>query len=170
MKTHTYLASISILALAAATAHAQDAPAEPADPSEMVLDEVVVTSQKREEWLIDVPVSVAVADGDTLSKLNLTEATDLQYLAPGLGLGDANTLSAGVANPYVQDGYVIVNATLGLTAGDGQYGLSLFVKNLFDENYVNQIFDLPFGELGDYGQFVTRDADRTVGVQARVNF
>jgi iron complex outermembrane recepter protein len=81
-----------------------------------------------------------------------------------------NTLPANFPNPYVQDGYVVVNGTIGLTAGDGKYGLSVFVKNLFDKNFVNQIFDLPFGGVGDYGQFVTRDARRTVGVQARVSF
>jgi iron complex outermembrane receptor protein len=80
------------------------------------------------------------------------------------------TLPEGVANPYVQDGYVIVNGSVGVSAGDGAYTLSLFVKNLFDKNYVTQISDLPLGELGDYSQFVTRDAARTVGVQARINF
>lgn len=41
--------------------------------------------------LQDVPSSIAVVDGRVLRNLNLTEATDLQFLAVGLGLGDANT-------------------------------------------------------------------------------
>lgn len=53
--------------------------------------DIVVTAQKRTERALDVPISLAVAQGETLRNLNLNAATDLQYVAPGLGLGDANT-------------------------------------------------------------------------------
>jgi iron complex outermembrane recepter protein len=56
-----------------------------------VLDRIVVTSQKREENLIDVPVSVVATTGDELEARNFVSATDLQYVVPGLGLGDSNT-------------------------------------------------------------------------------
>ncbi len=81
-----------------------------------------------------------------------------------------NTLPTGIEDPYVQDGYVVVNGTLGLTAGDGKYSLSAFVKNLFNTNFATLIFDLPLGGVGDYGQFRSRDASRTIGVQARASF
>lgn len=81
-----------------------------------------------------------------------------------------NLTPNGVPNPYKQDSYVIVNASLGLSFNDGKYTVALYAKNLFDENFVNQIFDLPFGDAGDYGQFVTRDAQRTIGIQARVKY
>ncbi|AWW74430.1 hypothetical protein CD351_08325 [Erythrobacter sp. KY5] len=76
----------------------------------------------------------------------------------------------GVANPYVQDGYVVVNAVAGLSFADDRIGVNVFAKNLFDTNYVTNIFDLPFGGPGDLGQFVTRDAERLVGVQVNFDF
>ncbi len=81
-----------------------------------------------------------------------------------------STVPEGVSNPYEQDGYVVVNGSVGFTVAEGKYGLSVFIKNLFDQNYVTSVFDLPFGGAGDFGQFVTRDAERTTGIQANVRF
>jgi iron complex outermembrane receptor protein len=75
-----------------------------------------------------------------------------------------------VPNPYVQDGYVVLNLAVGLTLADGRFGISAFAKNLFDQNFVTGIFDLPFAGPGDLAQYVTRDAERLVGVQLNVNF
>lgn len=70
-------------AWAQAEAGAESAKAEAGD--------IVVTAQRREERLIDVPVSVAVTSGDTLQQLGFTSATDLQFTTPGLTFGDSNT-------------------------------------------------------------------------------
>jgi iron complex outermembrane receptor protein len=53
------------------------------------LDEVVVTAQKREERLQDVPLSVAVVSAETLEAFRFNETTDIQYLVPGLQLTNA---------------------------------------------------------------------------------
>lgn len=45
---------------------------------------IVVTAQKREEPLQDVPISIAVINAATLDSLEFNETTDLQYLVPGL--------------------------------------------------------------------------------------
>ena len=55
------------------------------------IDDIVVTAQRRSERLLDVPVSVVATSGDRLERLNFNAATDLQYVTPGLTLGDANT-------------------------------------------------------------------------------
>lgn len=39
----------------------------------------------------------------------------------------------------VQPAYTLVDATVGLTTADSRYGVSLFVKNLFDVNYLTSI-------------------------------
>ena len=49
-----------------------EAPQQP-----LVLDEVVVTAQRREQRLIDVPVSVTSFSGDALERQNITDAGDL---------------------------------------------------------------------------------------------
>lgn len=76
----------------------------------------------------------------------------------------------GVPNPYIQDGYVVVNLAVGMNFADGRFGISAFAKNLFDQNFVTNIFDLPLAGAGDLGQFVTRDAERLIGVQFNFNF
>lgn len=75
-----------------------------------------------------------------------------------------------IPNPTQQDGYVVVNGTAGVTLMDGKLTVAAFVRNLFDQNFVTSIFDLPFGGPGDLGQFVTRDAQRTAGIQLGVRF
>lgn len=49
-----------------------------------VLEEVVVTAQKREETLIEVPVAVTVVSGADLERAQIRDVVDLQQLAPSL--------------------------------------------------------------------------------------
>lgn len=51
-----------------------------------VLDEVIVTAQKRQQVLIDVPQSVSVVDGAVLERLQATNFQDYLKLVPGLQL------------------------------------------------------------------------------------
>ena len=49
-----------------------------------VLEEIVVTAQKRQESLQDVPVSVAVVSGDRLEEMSIDNLDDLApYMGPG---------------------------------------------------------------------------------------
>ena len=50
------------------------------------LEEIVVTAQRREENLRDVPLTVSVATGDDLASRNYTDPAQLQYLVPSLQL------------------------------------------------------------------------------------
>lgn len=75
-----------------------------------------------------------------------------------------------IPNPTQQDGYGIMNASAGITAGDGRYTLSVFARNLFDTHYVTGIADLPFDAAGGLLQFVTQEAERTVGIALNVRF
>src|SRR3546814_6081781 len=63
----------------AAPAAAQDAPVGPA-VEDSGLSDIVVTAQRREESLQDVPVSVSVLSGDTLGAITSTGA-DVRVLA-----------------------------------------------------------------------------------------
>lgn len=71
----------------------------------------------------------------------------------------------------IQDGYAIVDASIGLTADDGRYTVTLFVRNLFDTNYTNFIFQDPVltGQV-NLNQYAPRDADRYFGGSVRVRF
>jgi len=55
-------------------------------PSVIMLQEVVVTAQKREEKLHDVPMGVTALTSEELQKQQIVNLEDLQYKVPGLSL------------------------------------------------------------------------------------
>jgi iron complex outermembrane recepter protein len=86
------LVTTSLFGLAQA-AHAQDAtpaPASPAAAPEAQAEDnshagdIIVTAQRREQSLQDVPLAVSVVTADNLAKSNLTTVADLQFLSPGV--------------------------------------------------------------------------------------
>lgn len=48
-----------------------------------IIDEIIVTAQKREESLQDVPVSISVVDDQQLQNLHVTQLTDIAAYVPG---------------------------------------------------------------------------------------
>ena len=70
----------------------------------------------------------------------------------------------------MQDGYGILNAAIEIGTADERLSLSVFGRNLFDKNFVTSIFNQPFDGAGALGQFATRDAERTLDVQASLRF
>ncbi len=52
-----------------------------------VLEEIVVTAQKREQAVSDVSVSVTAFSGDALRELNMTNSVDIAAQTPGLTIG-----------------------------------------------------------------------------------
>ena len=62
-----------------------------------LLEEIVVTAQKREQSLQDVGVSVTAFSGDQLSELGFTKAIDVVSQTPGLEVSGAG---GGTINTY----------------------------------------------------------------------
>lgn len=134
MKAHT-LSTISltlVTLLAACAANAREAPQSATktgvgDDEEMG-GEIIVTAQRREERLQDVPISVSVTTGAQLKSLRLDNLSDIRYVTPGFtftdksktanqgaslrGLGTVALLSNGVEQSVgtVIDGVVIGRA------------------------------------------------------------
>ena len=54
----------------------------------LALEEIVVTAQRREQNLQDVPVSVTAFSGDVLERANITQARDYLALTPNVGFSD----------------------------------------------------------------------------------
>lgn len=52
----------------------------------LVLEEVIVTAQKREESVQDIPSTVNALGGDTLLEFNVFDFSDVEQLTPGLSL------------------------------------------------------------------------------------
>ena len=80
------LVAIAAAATAAMpAAHAQQA----SEQSPAVLEEVVVTAQKREERLQDVPVSITALSSEQLISLKLNSGTDIAKYTPNLRISNA---------------------------------------------------------------------------------
>ena len=66
---------------------------------ESVLEEIVVTAQKREENLYEVPISVSAFSDDKLEQAIIDDVADLGRFAPSL---TANNVSAGGSNIFMR--------------------------------------------------------------------
>lgn len=84
MKIRAFLLTSSVLgaALAAQPALAQS---DPQAVAESVTDsnEIIVTAQRREQSLLQVPLSIQAATGEQLQKSGIKELTALQFTVPG---------------------------------------------------------------------------------------
>lgn len=80
MKPTNQSTLLSALALLVATCM-------PVSTFAQMLDEVIVTAQKREQKLQDVSVSITAFDGDVLRELNMTNSVDIAGQTPGLNIG-----------------------------------------------------------------------------------
>ena len=92
-----------------------------------VLGEVVVTTQKRQQSAVDVPISVSAVTGSILGKLGMTQMDEMATMTPGvqIQLQSPN-------NP----GYVI----RGVTSDDGestsQPRVSVFTDGVFRSSVI----------------------------------
>jgi iron complex outermembrane receptor protein len=75
-------------------ANAQDAPTESEDASST---DIIVTAQRFEQRLQDVPLSISAISGGELAARGTTDLKDLQYSIPGL-----STFEYGVSRQFVQ--------------------------------------------------------------------
>ncbi len=124
----TILASASVISLSSMPAFAQDAEAE----DDGGLTEIVVTAQKREQNLQDVPAAVSAFSAEAMAQRGVTETSDLMGSLPNLqvtsaygdtqpnfslrGISVANEFSASTASPvgvYVDEVYQSFRASHG---------------------------------------------------------
>ena len=96
------LATVSTLAIAAPalaqdtspaqTANTQDAAPDPATANE---DEIIVTAQRRQERVVDVPISITVASQAQLERQQVNTVNDLARISPSLEIQQAPGQNTG---------------------------------------------------------------------------
>jgi iron complex outermembrane recepter protein len=101
-------AAMAATALTPIAAYAQDATdAAPEASEERRFGAVVVTAQRREQNLLDVPLSVSAFDGDLLADLGVQTLDEVGKISPNVTLevsrGTNNTLSAFIRGVGQQD-------------------------------------------------------------------
>ena len=60
------------------------------------VEEIVVTAQKRDERLIDVPITVSVASGERMRELGVSDLDELSAYVPGLNIQEQSANNPGV--------------------------------------------------------------------------
>ncbi len=94
-KPPSLLAAAISLALVSSFALDRHGRAMAADADDSTLEEVVVTSRKREENLRDIPVSVGVVDGATIDSLRVEDMEDITRILPGISFASHQNGPAG---------------------------------------------------------------------------
>ena len=61
---------------------------ETTDEGEPVIEEIIVTAEKREENILDVPLTMTAFSGQMIEELGMTKPADLEQMVPGLQFGD----------------------------------------------------------------------------------
>jgi len=165
---------------------------EAAAAQQRTLDEVIVTAQRRQETVQEIPIAVSAFSSDQLNRLGVTEALDMTKLVPNFygsnntGLGTANVYSIrGLNNTesiatfdppvgsYIDDIYVSRQNANNFTLFDverievlrGPQG-TLFGRNTTG-GAVNVIMRRPAEELGGFvemgfGRFNRKSARGTI--------
>jgi iron complex outermembrane receptor protein len=126
---HVLLASAAAGVLLPAAAFAQDAAPKDEGPT---LDEVVVTAQRREEKLQDVPVTVSAFTSEQIDKLNVRGGDDLAKITPGMTFVSSGT------TPQVSLRGV---GTRGVSAGE-ESTVPIYIDGIYQPHLSNTLIKL----------------------------
>ncbi|PKP66097.1 MAG: TonB-dependent receptor [Alphaproteobacteria bacterium HGW-Alphaproteobacteria-7] len=117
------LAGCAGIATFAAPAHAQDMAADSASVSDQAEEGVIiVTARRREERLIDVPLSITALSGESLEQQGIQDLTQIGQQVPNITLevsrGTNTTLTAFIRGVGQQDPVAGFEAGVGLYVDD----------------------------------------------------
>ena len=141
------------------------------------ITDIVVTAQRREQKLQDVPIAVSAITAESLATSGVSGTNDLSSAVPGLELGRQN----GAIAPFIR-GIGIRSTAPGEESAvplyvDGVYMPTLSAGLLSLENVERvEVLKGPqgtlFGRNATAGviQIITRDPKDTVGLRARVGY
>ena len=108
-----------------------------ADSGEQVIEQIIVTAEKREENLLDVPVTMTAFSNQMIEELGMTSHDDLEQLVPGLQFQDEGT-QTGQGTTIRGIGTRLAGETISdlavATYVDGVYTLGIYgvAPNMFD--------------------------------------
>ena len=127
----------------------------PAPEAQEYLEEIMVTAQKREQNIQDIPVAVTAISGRHLVEHGITDAFDLQQIAPGLIVSQSQT--ATTANFSVR-GFGTSSQNFGLESSVGLYIDGVYRAR--QSSLINELADVERVEVlrGPQGTLFGRNA------------
>ena len=100
------------------------------------IDEIIVTAQKREQNIIDVPISIVSLDGTTLTQQGISDLSDLALAVPDLSIFDIG--GAGARELYIRG----IGNTRGSSPLTGVYMDEASMTNALTKQADLRIYDL----------------------------
>jgi iron complex outermembrane receptor protein len=129
MNTRTRIGALLLAsALTPCTALAQGAPAAGGDS---LVGEVVVTAQRREERLKDVPIAITAVSGEQLARSGVASSTDLSQVTPGLQFAT----SGAYAQPTIR------GIGTSVTSAGSDANVAVYVDGVYMPNQNANLFD-----------------------------
>ena len=129
MSTKLYLPSIAVALIASGMTYSGPVKAQ----DSRAIDNIVVTAQKREESLQEVPVSISAFDAEALEARDIDGFADLSQFTPGL-----------VTYPAAANSNGFRIFMRGIGTGDPQHGLDSKVAMYVDGMYMGKIIGIAF--------------------------
>ena len=134
MTSATRLRLLAGTAFAATSVFAVPALAQDADNGG--LEEIIVTAQKREQSLQDVPIAVSAVTGESLSANRVTNVVDLSAIAPGV------TVRPSLGGSSIPSFTVRGAVSYGVVPGSDKQ-VSIYLDGVYLSTPRGGIFDLP---------------------------
>lgn len=122
---------LSGTALAAGLLVAMPAAAQESSSVEASSTEIVVTAQRREEKLRDVPIAISAATAETLAKAGIANAADLGRVVPGLNFA----VQGAFANPTIR------GIGTSVTQAGADANVAIYVDGVYQPNQTANLFE-----------------------------
>jgi iron complex outermembrane receptor protein len=156
------LCAVLAIAHAAGPAFGEEGEGAPPPSTEhavgLELEEVIVTAQKREESINDVPIAISAFNGETLQAIGVTDTRDLAAITPGFTAADTgyNTPVYTLRGIGFNDSTYTATSTVGVYVDEVSLPYSIMTKGANVDVERVEILKGPQGTL--YGRNTTGGA------------
>ena len=99
-----------------------------------VFEPVIVTAQKREQSIYDVPVAISAFNPDTIERQGITNLTDIAKFVPNLNVTEFSAGSTSSANPFIR-GHGLQDHLITTDPGVGVYVDGVYLGRQVGQNW-----------------------------------
>lgn len=126
-RTMLLATAATLVAAVPAQGHAQDAGEGNTSNAQEQVDEIIVTAQRSDQNLQDVPIAVTVVGAEDLASRRLNDLSQLSLAAPSLSTGADNSFSIrGVGSLVFAPN---IDSSVGVSVDEVSLGVPLFMSN-----------------------------------------